>query len=105
MVALDEDDRIVSLVEKPELPQSTLAATATYVFARAARCARRRLPGGGQAARPDRALPGLAHRQAPVYGYRFAGEWLDIGDHEQLLEADNRLRARMGLEPRAAYVL
>ena len=29
----------------------------------------------------------------PVYGWRFDGGWFDIGDHEQLLEADNRLRA------------
>ena len=39
----------------------------------------------------------------PVYGYRFEGDWLDIGDHEQLLEADNRLRARRGLPERAVY--
>jgi glucose-1-phosphate thymidylyltransferase len=44
------------------------------------------------------------YRRAPVYGYRFGGEWLDIGDREQLLEADNRLRARAGLEPRVEYV-
>ena len=41
--------------------------------------------------------------RAPVYGYRFAGEWLDIGDRDQLLEADNRLRERSGLQPRAEY--
>ena len=35
-----------------------------------------------------------------MYGYRFAEEWLDIGDPAQLLEADNRYRARAGL-PRA----
>ena len=26
------------------------------------------------------------------YGFRFAEEWLDIGDPRQLLEADNRYR-------------
>ena len=33
----------------------------------------------------------------PVYGYSFAGIWLDIGDKEQLLAADNMLRRAQGL--------
>ncbi len=33
----------------------------------------------------------LAERQ-PVYGYRFEGSWHDIGNHGQLLEADNLFR-------------
>ena len=46
------------------------------------------------------------YTRAPVYGYRFAGEWLDIGNRDQLLEADNRLRERAGLEPtRPTYAL
>jgi NDP-sugar pyrophosphorylase family protein len=40
-----------------------------------------------------------------VYGYRFDGEWRDIGDAEQLLEADNRLRERAGLALRDGYSL
>jgi NDP-sugar pyrophosphorylase family protein len=38
-----------------------------------------------------------------VYGFRFAGEWLDIGELSQLEEADNRYRLRAGLPARAAY--
>jgi NDP-sugar pyrophosphorylase family protein len=38
-----------------------------------------------------------------VYGYRFEGGWMDIGDPEQLLEADNRMRARLGLGARTEY--
>jgi hypothetical protein len=30
---------------------------------------------------------------------------MDIGDPQQLLEADNRMRARLGLEARAEYSL
>ena len=37
--------------------------------------------------------------------YRFEGEWFDIGDKEQLLVADNKLRARAGLPQRAEYAL
>jgi NDP-sugar pyrophosphorylase family protein len=38
-----------------------------------------------------------------VYAYRFAGMWFDIGNPEQLLEADNHWRERVGLQPREAY--
>jgi NDP-sugar pyrophosphorylase family protein len=40
-----------------------------------------------------------------VYGYRIEGDWFDIGDPEQLLDADNRMRARLGLPARSAYSL
>ena len=43
------------------------------------------------------------HQRVPVYAYRFGGEWIDIGDKQQLLEADNTLRVRQGLPPREAY--
>jgi len=33
----------------------------------------------------------------------FDSTWYDIGDHEQLLEADNRMRAAAGLPERSAY--
>ena len=46
----------------------------------------------------------LASR-APLYAYAFAGEWLDIGDHEQLLAADNRWRRKLGLPERDEYAL
>ena len=41
----------------------------------------------------------------PVFGYRFTGIWLDIGDKEQLLAADNLLRRAQGLAERAHYEL
>jgi glucose-1-phosphate thymidylyltransferase len=41
----------------------------------------------------------------PVYGYRFEGEWRDIGDAEQLLDADNRLRELAGRPARKSYSL
>jgi NDP-sugar pyrophosphorylase family protein len=41
----------------------------------------------------------------PVYGFWFTGAWLDIGDKEQLLLADNMLRRAQGLPERDEYVL
>jgi glucose-1-phosphate thymidylyltransferase len=65
---------------------------------------RRYLDEGNSPDQPGRFIVWL-HTRAPVYGYRFTGEWLDVGDRGQLLEADNRLRAQAGLAPRAEYSL
>lgn len=105
VVDVDGSDRIVGFVEKPEDPPSTLAATATYLYAREhARLVDDYLREGNPPDQPGNYVAWL-HRREPVYAYRFAGGWFDIGDHEQLLAADNRLRGRLGLEKRASYTL
>ena len=103
IVALDTDDRVVEFVEKPANPPSTLAATATYLFAREhVRLVGPYLDAGNPYDQPGRYVAWLQERQ-PVFGWQFDGGWYDIGDHEQLLEADNRLRAARGLATRTAY--
>jgi glucose-1-phosphate thymidylyltransferase len=103
VVALDDDERVVEFVEKPTDPPSTLAATATYIYHRD------HLPRVEQYLRegnpPDQPgnLVAWLHKREPVYGYAFSGGWYDIGNPQQLLEADNRLREREGLPTRAAY--
>jgi glucose-1-phosphate thymidylyltransferase len=93
IVELGEDDRVVGFLEKPEEPPSTLAATATYVFHRDhVALVRRYLHEGSSPDQPGRFVAWL-HAREPVYGYRFDGEWLDIGDRDQLREADERARA------------
>lgn len=100
---LDADDRVLSLVEKPAEPRSTLVSIATYVVHRDhVPLVRRYLEEGNSPDQPGRLFVWLCTRE-PVYGYRFPGAWLDIGSPEQLLEADNRLRERAGLPARAAY--
>lgn len=103
VVELGEDDRIEYFIEKPDDPPSTLAATATYLYPRAHLPFIRRYLDEGHA--PDQAgsLVAWLYSREPVYGYRFAGEWFDIGNHAQLLAADNLLRVRHGLPPRIAY--
>ena len=92
IVELGEDDRVVGFLEKPEEPPSTLAATATYVFHRDhVALVRFYLEEGGSPDQPGRFVAWL-HEREPVYGYRFDGEWLDIGDRGQLREADERAR-------------
>lgn len=103
VVELDEDQRIVSFEEKPAQPRSDLAATAAYLY----RPEHLALLDDYFAAGNSPDAPGnfvaWLYQRKPVYGYRFSGEWLDIGDHEQLLEADGRMRERAGLPRRARY--
>jgi glucose-1-phosphate thymidylyltransferase len=104
-VEVDHDERLVSFVEKPEQPTSTLVATASYLYHRAhVPLIRRYLEEGNPPDHPGRLVAWLVSR-APVYGYTAGGDWLDIGDARQLLEADNRLRGLAGLPLRNAYSL
>jgi len=101
----DADDRIVELVEKPSEPASTLASTVIYLLPR--EHVRLVLPYLEDGHSPDNVgsfLGWLVERE-PVYGYRFEGSWFDIGNHDQLLGADNRLRRLAGLPERESYSL
>ena len=103
IVALDDERRVVDFVEKPSDPPSTLAATATYLFHRShVALIDEYLAGGHSSDQPGRLVEWLCRRE-PVYGWQFAEAWHDIGDREQLLAADNRLRAARGLPVRDAY--
>jgi glucose-1-phosphate thymidylyltransferase len=103
VVELGADDRIVGMEEKPAHPRSDLVSTAAYLFA-AEHLAllRRYLDEGLPPDPPGRFLAWLSERE-PVYGFSFAEAWLDIGDPDQLLAADNAYRAAAGLPPRDAY--
>jgi glucose-1-phosphate thymidylyltransferase len=103
VVELDSDGRIRSFIEKPADPPSTLAATATYVFHREhIRLIRPYLEAQHGSDQPGRFV-GWLQQHEPVYGWVFDETWYDIGNHEQLLAADNRLRAAAGLPLREIY--
>ena len=103
VVLLDDDDRVVDFEEKPAEPKSNLAATAAYLYPpEQLGLLDDYLAEGNSPDAPGNYVQWLYPR-APVYGYRFSGDWLDIGDHEQLLEADNRMRERAGLPARSTY--
>lgn len=105
IVEVDSEGRVKNFVEKPEHPPSNLVATATYIYDRAHVA----LLHAYLAEDNSRDAPGSfiewLYKRAPVYGFRFSGDWLDIGDRSQLLEADNRLRVRAGLPERPEYAL
>jgi len=103
VVTLADDGLVLDFVEKPADPASTLCATAAYIYHRT------HLPlvgvylaGEHSSDQPGR-LVGWLRRHEPVYGWVFTESWHDIGSPEQLLEADNRLRASAGLPARERY--
>jgi len=105
IVQLDGDDRIVGFVEKPQHPTTTLVATATYLYTRDhAGLIATYLDEGNPPDQPGYYVAWL-HQRVPVYAYRFAGGWYDVGDAEQLQEADTMLRRRLGLPTRETYSL
>jgi glucose-1-phosphate thymidylyltransferase len=105
VISIDDDGRIRSFVEKPEQPESTLAATAAYLYHREhVKLVERYLADGNPPDQPGNLVAWL-HRREPVYAFPIEGGWFDVGDREQLLAADNRLRLRAGLPARDTYSL
>jgi glucose-1-phosphate thymidylyltransferase len=105
VVELDAEERIVSFVEKPADPRTNLVATATYFLHRAhAGLVHTYLADGESPDQMGNFIHWL-HQRVPVYGYRFEGAWIDIGDSRQLLDADNRLRRAAGLAERGEYTI
>jgi glucose-1-phosphate thymidylyltransferase len=105
VIELDADDRVVGFEEKPARPRSNLAATAAYLYcAQDLELLARYLEEGNPPDAPGNFVAWL-HTRAPVHAFRFTGEWHDIGDARQLLEADNRLREQAGLPVRSEYAV
>jgi glucose-1-phosphate thymidylyltransferase len=105
VVELDEDDRVVAFEEKPADPTTTLCATATYIYHREHLPLVERYIAEGNPPDQSGSFFEWLRAREPVYGYWFTGAWLDIGDKEQLLLADNMLRRAQGLPEREEYVL
>jgi glucose-1-phosphate thymidylyltransferase len=105
IAAVDSENRVVDLVEKPADPQSTLAATATYIVHREHVPLVGRYLDEGNAPDPPGVFFAWLQEREPLYAYAFTGYWRDIGDRAQLLDADNRLRLRAGLPQRDEYAL
>lgn len=103
IVELGPNDQVTSFVEKPENPTTNTVGIATYIYHRDhIPLIDQYLADGNSPDQPGKYIAWL-HTRVPVYGYRFSGEWLDIGNKQQLLYADNQMRARQGLPERDEY--
>ncbi|HKQ70117.1 MAG TPA: nucleotidyltransferase family protein [Polyangiaceae bacterium] len=103
IVELDERQRLTSFIEKPQNPTTNLVGTATYVYHRSVvPMLDQYLAEGNSPDQPGNLVAWL-HKRAPVYGWRFSGGWFDIGNHNELLAADNLMRERAGQPKRTEY--
>lgn len=93
VVAVDVAGRIVSFVEKPAQPASTLIGIALYYYPRAILpLIRQYLAEGNNPDQPGRLVQWL-YPQMPVLTWSVPGIWYDIGSKETLEEA-NRIFAK-----------
>jgi glucose-1-phosphate thymidylyltransferase len=80
VVTLDNDKKVVSFEEKPKNPSTTLAAICMYIFPKEKlSLVSNYIKGGGN---PDATGFYIAwlYQHYPVYGFKFGGDWYDIGD-------------------------
>ncbi len=86
-ITVDDSNTVVRFREKPEQPESPLAATCTYVFPRASDAdVETYLADDGNADSPGGFIAWLS-AQRPVGASRLTGRYFDIGNHETLAEA------------------
>jgi glucose-1-phosphate thymidylyltransferase len=89
---VDKDSRLLSFVEKPELPPSTLIAMCLYYFPRES------LAHINEYLRTEKKKDASGdyinwlHRKEPVYGYVFKGDWFDIGHIESYSKANQAFK-------------
>ena len=87
-VTVDDEGRMLEMVEKPEDPQTTLVGIALYFYPRSVLpLVRRYVDEGNNADQPGRLVQWL-YTRVPVYTWRVPGRWFDIGSKETLAAAD-----------------
>jgi glucose-1-phosphate thymidylyltransferase len=87
-VTIDADGMITHFEEKPEKPQSNLAALGVYYYSPAVvSLVTTYLAAGNNPDQPGRFVQWLYQRK-PVKTFQIRGHWLDIGSKETLQEAD-----------------
>jgi glucose-1-phosphate thymidylyltransferase len=92
VVTIDQHGTITHFEEKPEKPQSTLAAIALYYYSREVLpLFTTYLAAGNNPDQPGRFLQWLYTRK-PVKTFQIKGQWLDIGSKETLEKAGEVFR-------------
>jgi glucose-1-phosphate thymidylyltransferase len=92
-VTIDSEGTITQFEEKPEKPQSTLAAIGIYYYSpEVVSLVTTYLAAGNNPDQPGRFVQWLYQRK-PVKTFQVKGRWLDIGSKETLKEADAIFRA------------
>ena len=87
-VTVDENGRVTNMVEKPQNPESNIAAFASYIYRRdTLPLIKKYLDGGNNPDAPG-FFPSWLFKQKAVHAYRFNGECYDIGTPESYAEVN-----------------
>lgn len=87
-IKLDEQNRVISFIEKPTQPKTTLAAICMYLFPKEKlELINQYIKEGNNPDQPGRYIRWL-HKRESVYGFVFTDKWYDIGDINQYKEAN-----------------
>ncbi len=87
VAGIDNENKVISLTEKPDNPESTLISTAMYVFPRNVKeIIEEYLSGKNNPDNPGYFISYLS-KNYEVYGYPFSGLWMDIGNIDEYRHA------------------
>jgi glucose-1-phosphate thymidylyltransferase len=94
VVEIDKDNRIIHFEEKPEQPRSNLVAICLYFFpSQTLSLIDRYIRQGNNPDQPGHYISWLC-KAKNTYGYKFEGEWFDIGDKNEYKRADDAYHIR-----------
>ncbi len=89
VISINNEGRIIKFVEKPENPESTLIATACYIFPKEIyELLKEYLENKNNPDSPGYFVSWLIFK-IPVYAFSFNGTWLDIGNLDEYRRAFN----------------
>ena len=85
---VDENDKVISLVEKPEQPESNIGVYATYIYPKEVIKYFDEYKNEGNNMDAPGNFPQYLYKKEDVYVYKFDGECYDVGTHETLREVN-----------------
>lgn len=87
-VILDDNGKVIDMVEKPKIPKSNLVAFASYIYKRDTIPMFKKYLNEGNNPDAPGFFPSWLHKQKDVYAYAFEGQCYDIGTHQSYEEVD-----------------
>ncbi len=88
VASVDDFNRVVELVEKPEKPKSNLGVYATYIYPKEIIKYFNKYKEEGNNMDSPGHFPQYLYKKEDVYVYKFNGECYDVGTHETLKEVN-----------------
>ena len=86
---IDDNSKVLSLIEKPDIPESNLGVYATYIYPKKVLKYFKLYKEEGNNMDAPGNFPQYLYKKENVYIYKFNGECYDVGTHETLKEVND----------------